>query len=95
MIFMEFNFEKTLFAELWNSMMQWRYIRIVAFLWLVMGYSHGFDVATESFRGLTTSIVGILALSALFDACMTVYTVRKAKKQFQESVKELEFSLHD
>lgn len=76
----DWSFHGTAFSTAWAVMTQWRYVKIAAFMWLVLGYSMGWTVAAAPFRDLVVVIVGGLALCSLTDAVATTITLVRGKK---------------
>lgn len=75
------DFRRTAFVEIWSRLMQWRYVRVLAFAWLVLGYSRGWSVAVEPFGPLVAIITGCLALAALLDAGLAGWSIVKARRR--------------
>lgn len=66
----DWDFRETFFLQMWNTLTQWRYVRIAAFAWIILGYSRGWELAAEPFRGLVVAITAILALASLIDVIL-------------------------
>lgn len=73
----EWDFQATVFVHLWSVFMQWRYVRIAAFAWVILGYSRGWSIAAAPFGHLIAVLTGCLTFAALMDAILTGWSILK------------------
>lgn len=74
-----FNFHKTGFYQIWNTLTQWRYAKVFAFVLFVLWVKDG-EVEPTVFMPLTVAIIGCLALASLLDVVLMLIPAKTVSR---------------